>query len=64
VSDEWAIWRCVTHEHMRASYAEITTMWTLDDLDGANVVLDSIDAAVSEQMRKARQPKGGSHGAP
>jgi ABC-type uncharacterized transport system substrate-binding protein len=54
VSDEWAIWRCVTHESMRASLTEITMTWTLDDLDSANVVLDAIDVA-TEQVRRASE---------
>jgi hypothetical protein len=62
VSDEWAIWRPVTHESMRASYAEITSMWTLDDLDGANVVLDAIDVATAQATERARRA-GGGHGA-
>lgn len=59
MSDEWAIWRCVTHESMRASLTEITTMWTLDDLDAANVLLDAIDVA-TQAARRAQA--GGGHG--
>lgn len=58
MSDEWAIWRCVTHESMRASLTEITTMWSLDDLDAANVLLDAIDVA-QQSARRA----GGVNGA-
>ncbi len=56
---EWAIWRPVTHESMRASYIEVTTMWTLDDLDEANAVLDAIDVAQGAAIKRARAPKGG-----
>jgi hypothetical protein len=43
---------------MRASLVEVTTMWTLDDLDEANAVLDAIDAATSLQVKRAERAGG------
>jgi hypothetical protein len=57
------IWRVVTHEHTRGqSYAEICSDWTLNDLQAANVLLDTIDAATAAAMKRAEQQRTAAKG--
>ncbi len=56
------IWRVVTHEGMRASYTEVTTMWTLDDLDAAHAILDAVDEAHQRARAKAEAARGSKAG--
>lgn len=44
MSDDWAVYRIITHEATRGQQlSDILERWTLDDVDAMNEMLNGID---------------------
>lgn len=54
MSDDWAVYRIVTHEATRGQQlSDILERWTLDDVDAMNEVLNGIDDSQARTAARA-----------
>ncbi len=54
MTDDWAVYRIITHEATRGQQlSDILERWTLDDVDAVNVTLDGIDDANARAQARA-----------
>lgn len=55
VAQEWLFWRVVLHERTRATLHEIETLWSFEDLDRYNHVIDALDRAQAQRAAQEQR---------
>ena len=56
--ESWFLWRPIFSEHVEVTLHDLRVHYTLDDLVRYHAMLDAYEAALNEEIEKAKTPRG------